>query len=127
MVRTIQPLRTVLKVNISCCKCKKKILKAITSIQGIDKIETDVAKGTVMVTGNADPFEIIVCTRKAAKYAEVDSIGPPPSPSKESDEKSQKDTDGENPPKMHPTCSVCEPIAIVHVADVPCSTPCSLM
>ncbi|GLU13764.1 hypothetical protein SLE2022_303780 [Rubroshorea leprosula] len=123
MVRTIQPLRTVLKVNISCCKCKKKILKAITSIQGIDKIETDVAKGTVMVTGNADPFEIIVCTRKAAKYAEVDSIGPPPSPSKESDEKSQteKDTDG------HHTCSVCEPIAIVHVADVPCSTPCSLM
>ncbi|CAM8956985.1 unnamed protein product [Rhodiola kirilowii] len=52
--------KTVLKVDISCDKCKKKILKAITGLQGVDKIEIDEAKGTITVTGNADPYEIIV-------------------------------------------------------------------
>jgi len=74
--------RTVLKVDISCLKCKKKILKAVTGLEGVDQIEVDAAKGTLTVTGNADPYEIIVRCRKAGKFAEVVSVGPPPAPPK---------------------------------------------
>lgn len=41
------------------------------------------AKGTLSVTGNADPYKIIVSARKAAgKHADVISVGPPPAPPK---------------------------------------------
>ncbi|KAB2618752.1 hypothetical protein D8674_014621 [Pyrus ussuriensis x Pyrus communis] len=58
--------RTVLKVDIHCQKCQRKLLKAC-----VDKLEVDAAKGTLTVTGDCDPYEIIVRTRKACKYAEV--------------------------------------------------------
>lgn len=49
----------------------------------VDKIEVDEGKGTLAVTGNADPYKIIVRTRKAGKHAEVVSIGAPPPPPKQ--------------------------------------------
>ncbi|KAK3025019.1 hypothetical protein RJ639_044628 [Escallonia herrerae] len=80
-------LKTVLKVDITCEKCKKKLLKAVSGLQGVDKIEIDGAKGTLTVTGETDPYEIIVRTKKAGKFVEVVSIGPPPAPPKKPDEK----------------------------------------
>ncbi|KAK4346869.1 hypothetical protein RND71_033208 [Anisodus tanguticus] len=74
--------KTVLKVDVSCDKCKKKILKAVSGLPGVEKIEIDGVKGTLSVTGNADPYEVIVRSRKAGKFAEVVSIGPPPAPTK---------------------------------------------
>ncbi|CAN0861652.1 Heavy metal-associated isoprenylated plant protein 34 [Linum grandiflorum] len=71
--------RTVVRVDISCSKCKKKILKAVSLVPGVDKVEIDEVKGTVAVTGNADPYEIITRIRKRGKDVEVLSIGPPPS------------------------------------------------
>ncbi|XP_059645329.1 heavy metal-associated isoprenylated plant protein 43-like [Cornus florida] len=82
--------RTVLKVDISCQKCKKKLLKAVTGLEGVDKVEVDEAKGTLTVTGDADPYEIIVRTRKAGKHAEVVSIGPPPAPPKQDAKKPEE-------------------------------------
>ncbi|KAJ6997142.1 heavy metal-associated isoprenylated plant protein 43-like [Populus alba x Populus x berolinensis] len=79
--------RTVLKVDISCEKCKKKLLKAVSTLEGVDKIEADQAKGTLTVTGNADPYEIIMRTRKTGKHADVVSIGPPPAPPKQDGQK----------------------------------------
>ncbi|KAL2348553.1 hypothetical protein Fmac_002553 [Flemingia macrophylla] len=70
--------KTILKVDINCLKCKMKLIKAVSSLQGVDKIEADEGKGTLTVTGDADPYEIIVRVRKAGKHAEVVSIGPPP-------------------------------------------------
>ncbi|KHN36080.1 hypothetical protein glysoja_003203 [Glycine soja] len=72
--------KTVLKVDISCLKCKRKLLKIVSSLQGVDKIEADEGKGTLTVTGDADPYEIIVRIRKAGKHAEVVSVGPPRDP-----------------------------------------------
>ncbi|WCJ24976.1 Heavy metal transport/detoxification superfamily protein [Euphorbia peplus] len=84
--------RTVLKVDISCQKCKKKILKAVSTLEGVDKIEVDEAKGTLTVTGNVDPYKVIIRTRKAGKHnnAEVISIGPPPPPPKPPQDQAQK-------------------------------------
>ncbi|XP_057966907.1 heavy metal-associated isoprenylated plant protein 43-like [Malania oleifera] len=75
--------RTVLKVNISCQKCQKRLLKAVSRLQGVDKIEVDSANGILTVTGDADPYDIIVLSRKACSYVEVVSIGPPPAPPKQ--------------------------------------------
>ncbi|XVE82576.1 hypothetical protein DITRI_Ditri16bG0016800 [Diplodiscus trichospermus] len=74
--------KTVLKVDILCHKCKKKLLNATSGLQDVDKIEVDVAKGTISVTGDADPYNIILCARKVGKFVELVSVGPPPAPPK---------------------------------------------
>ncbi|CAN1814046.1 ToMV susceptible protein tm-1(GCR26) [Linum perenne] len=64
--------RTVLRVDISCAKCKKKLLKAVS-----------------VVPGNADPYEVIVRTKRTGNYVEVVSIGPPPPPPPSSSKQQQ--------------------------------------
>ncbi|KAH7658786.1 Copper chaperone domain-containing protein [Dioscorea alata] len=85
--------RIVLKVDVSCQKCKRKLMQAISRSQGVDKIEIDVIKSTVTVTGDADPIEVIMRTRKAGKFAEIISIGPPPPPPKQTVEPVKKTED----------------------------------
>uniref|UniRef100_A0ACD5V1E7 Uncharacterized protein n=1 Tax=Avena sativa TaxID=4498 RepID=A0ACD5V1E7_AVESA len=72
--------RTVLRVDTSCGKCKRKVLLAVSSLQGVDKIEIDSEKGTMTVTGGVDPVEAVEATRrKTGKRADIVTIGPPPS------------------------------------------------
>ncbi|KAL4577654.1 hypothetical protein LXL04_013765 [Taraxacum kok-saghyz] len=91
--------RTVLKVQLSTDKCKKKILRSVSGLQGVDKIEIDVAKGTVTITGDADPYEIISRTKKAGKFVEVVTVGPPPAPPKKPEEKKPEE---KKPPEKKP-------------------------
>ncbi|XP_009791039.1 heavy metal-associated isoprenylated plant protein 2-like [Nicotiana tabacum] len=120
--------KTVLKVDVSCDKCKKKILKAVSGLPGVEKIEIDGTKGTLSVTGDADPYEVIVRSRKAGKFAEVVSIGPPPAPPKPDGQKMPEEKKPEQKPKpqaqmyappppiMPPVCAVCQGITpVVHV------------
>ncbi|KAI3519225.1 hypothetical protein L1887_08252 [Cichorium endivia] len=125
--------RTVLKVLLPCEKCKKKVLKSVSGVQGVDKIEIDEAKGTLTVTGDADPYEIILRTRKAIKCVEVVTIGPPPAPQKKPDEKKPPEKKPE--PNAHfslcnmslpNSCVVCRPMAVVHMPPEPCTT-CTIM
>ncbi|XP_015691979.1 heavy metal-associated isoprenylated plant protein 43-like [Oryza brachyantha] len=74
--------KTVLRVDTSCDKCKRKVLQAVSGLQGVDKIEIDSEKSTMTVTGSADPVDVIERTRKAGKRAEVVTVGPPASSSK---------------------------------------------
>ncbi|XP_023003318.1 heavy metal-associated isoprenylated plant protein 43-like [Cucurbita maxima] len=98
-------IKTVLKLDISCQKCKTKVLKAVTSLEDVDKVETDEAKGTIGVIGKADPYKIVKITRKAVssagKVVEVVSIGPPPKP----DEKKPED----KKPDPVPCICTCPP------------------
>ncbi|XVF17936.1 hypothetical protein REPUB_Repub10bG0167800 [Reevesia pubescens] len=117
--------KTVLKVDISCHKCKKKLLKAISGLQGVDKIEVDAAKGTISVTGDADPYDIIVRTRKAGKFVELISVGPPPAPPKQEpqkkpEEKPEPKKDDKKPdPKTQihnpQTCPICQQMSVVYM------------
>ncbi|KAL7615055.1 hypothetical protein Lser_V15G07239 [Lactuca serriola] len=124
--------RTVLKVQLSCEKSKKKILRSVSGVQGVDKIEMDVAKGTVTVTGDADPYEIILRTKKAGKFVEVVTIGPPPAPPKKPEEKkpeekkpAEKKTEEKKPKEdvqilpynMHipQDCVVCRQMTMEHM------------
>ncbi|KAL1567919.1 heavy metal-associated isoprenylated plant protein 43-like [Salvia divinorum] len=113
--------KTVLKVNISCNKCKTNILKAVSGLPGVDKVEVDGAKGTLSVTGDADPYEIIVKTRKVGKFAEVVSIGPPPKPQEKKPEpKKPEEKKAEQKPleQIHHTpfiCPLCERLPVYPV------------
>lgn len=109
-------------------------LSDFLQIAGVDKVETDVEKGTLTVTGDADPYEIIVRTRKAGKFAEVVSIGPPPAPPKK--EPDEKKPDPKKPdektqahiPYMPHNCLVCERVAMVPVGQWDEPTPsCSIL
>lgn len=79
------------------------------------------------ITGDADPYEIIVRTRKTGKFVEVVTIGPPPAPPKKPEEKKtdEKKTDGKKPdekkaeahihmPYVGHGCPICERMAFVH-------------
>ncbi|KAL0432095.1 UNVERIFIED_CONTAM: hypothetical protein Sradi_0835500 [Sesamum radiatum] len=118
--------KTVLKVDISCEKCKTKILKAVSGIPGVDKVEIDGAKGTLSVTGDADPYEIIVKTRKAGKFAQVVSIGPPPPPPQKQDVQEKKKPEAKKPQEKKaqethethipfPACPIYDRIPIIPV------------
>ncbi|KAK9990990.1 hypothetical protein SO802_025975 [Lithocarpus litseifolius] len=108
--------RTVLKVDIACQKCKKKLFKAVSSLQGVDKVEVDEGKGTLTVTGSADPYEIIVRARKTAKFAQVVSIGPPPGPPKKDEKKPDEKKPDPKPQDCYvPHHCVCERVGVVHI------------
>ncbi|XP_044470634.1 heavy metal-associated isoprenylated plant protein 43-like isoform X2 [Mangifera indica] len=124
--------RTVLKVIISCKKCKRELLKAVAALQGLDKIEVDEAKGTLTVTGSADPYDIITRTKKTGKFVDVVSIGPPPAPPKQPGKKTdeKKPEEKKNPEKAedkgpvvhYPPYYICplwEGMAVVHVDPYP--------
>lgn len=96
----------------------------------MEKIEIDEAKGTLSVTGDADPYEVIVRSRKAGKFAEVISIGPPPAPPKQDGPKKPEEKKpgpipkpepiaqmyGPPPPLMPPVCTCCQGLPhVVHV------------
>ncbi|KAL5215175.1 hypothetical protein ABZP36_004327 [Zizania latifolia] len=116
--------RTVLKVDTSCVKCKRKVLRAVSGLQGVDKIEIDSEKSTMTVTGSVDPVDVIERTRKAGKRADVLTIGPPPPASSSSSKPEEK----KKPPaeeKKSPSVAAAEkrapepPPATVYVHYVP--------
>ncbi|KAL8143384.1 hypothetical protein V2J09_016416 [Rumex salicifolius] len=87
------PKVTVLKVSITCDKCKVKLLKAVAGIEGVNKIETDGEKSTLTVVGVADPHAIVSCARKVGPV-EIVSIADPKKPEdikKEEEAKKKKE------------------------------------
>ncbi|KAF7018851.1 hypothetical protein CFC21_032097 [Triticum aestivum] len=124
--------RTVLRVDTSCAKCKRKVLLAVSSLQGVDKIEIDSEKGTMTVTGGVDPVDVVEATRrKAGKRADVLTIGPPPSASTASKPEEKKKPEQQQKPqqqweeKKHVAAErrALEPPVTVYVHHVPAPPP----
>ncbi|XVF62082.1 hypothetical protein PTKIN_Ptkin08bG0189100 [Pterospermum kingtungense] len=109
--------KTVLKVDISSYKFRKKLLKAISGLQGVDKIETDAAKGTISVTGDADPYDIIVRSRKAGNFVELVSVGPPPAPQKQEPQKKADEKKPDPKSQIHnpETCPICRQMSVLYM------------
>ncbi|KAH9606453.1 hypothetical protein KSS87_002851 [Heliosperma pusillum] len=70
--------KTVLKVDVSCERCKQQVFSIVSGLEGVNKLEADPEKNTLMIIGDADPYAIIKCLRKAGKNAQFVSVGPPP-------------------------------------------------
>ncbi|OEL24350.1 hypothetical protein BAE44_0014629 [Dichanthelium oligosanthes] len=110
---------TVLKVDTSCAKCKRKVLQAVSGLQGIDKIEVDSEKSTMTVTGTVDPVNVIKQARKAGRRASVVSIGSPPKPAEEKKPEEQKKTTEEKKTSADAEKKAPEQPATVFVHHVP--------
>ncbi|CAL9108096.1 unnamed protein product, partial [Musa textilis] len=59
----------VLKVNICCDGCQKKVKKLLQKIDGVYTTTIDAEERKVTVTGNVDPAVLITKLRKAGKHA----------------------------------------------------------
>ncbi|KEH36770.1 heavy metal-associated isoprenylated plant protein 33 [Medicago truncatula] len=63
--------KCVLKVNMHCDGCKKKVKKTLQKIDGVYTIEIDIEQGKVIVAGNIDPDVLIKKLAKSKKHAEL--------------------------------------------------------
>ncbi|XP_010907378.1 uncharacterized protein [Elaeis guineensis] len=61
----------VLKVNIHCDGCKKKVKKLLHKIEGVYLTYIDAEQGKVTVSGNVDPAILLKKLNKAGKHAEL--------------------------------------------------------
>ncbi|CDP10837.1 unnamed protein product [Coffea canephora] len=61
----------VLRVNIHCEGCKKKIRKTLLKIDGVYAVKIDVDQQKVTVTGNVDPATLIKKLATAGRHAEL--------------------------------------------------------
>ncbi|KAK6924402.1 hypothetical protein RJ641_010602 [Dillenia turbinata] len=65
-------VQTVLKVDVSCLKCKKQLLKSISQLIGVDKIEVDAAKGA----SRSRPIRDHNAIEESRKFVDVLVLGP---------------------------------------------------
>ncbi|GLJ10210.1 hypothetical protein SUGI_0124120 [Cryptomeria japonica] len=81
--------KIVLKLSIEDEKSKKRALKAVAGVQGVESVAVDMKEKKMTVIGEADP---VIVTSKLRKYgyAEVLSVGP------------AKEEKKEPPPKQEP-------------------------
>ncbi|CAN0913753.1 Heavy metal-associated isoprenylated plant protein 37 [Linum grandiflorum] len=61
----------VLKVNVDCEGCRKKVWKLLKKIDGVYSIEIDVESQEVTVSGAVHAATLIKMLNKAGKYAEL--------------------------------------------------------
>lgn len=108
--------KTVVSVELLCSKCKKKVMKLIARIEGVNSIVLDSSKSQATVIGDADPAMILKKVRKFRKSAAFVSIGPP---------KEEKKDEKKDPVAYVPkTCQKCEVWYVFGEDDY---NPCSIL
>ncbi|KAH7658785.1 Copper chaperone domain-containing protein [Dioscorea alata] len=115
-------MKTVVAVDMLCAKCKKKVLKLIARIEGINSVTLDSSKGLVTVVGDADPTCIIRNIRKFRKSAMFVTIGPFKEEKKE-EKKDEKKDKVDNIPR---TCQKCDTWFIIREDDY-FYNPCAIL
>lgn len=61
----------ILKTNIHCHGCEKKIRKLLQDIRGVDKFSIDAEQGRITVSGTIDPQTLMKLLRKTGKKSEL--------------------------------------------------------
>ncbi|KAI4364599.1 hypothetical protein MLD38_020670 [Melastoma candidum] len=61
----------VLRVNIHCHGCERKVMKLLRRTEGVYAAKVDAEQGMVTVTGNVDPGLLIWRLEKSGKHAEL--------------------------------------------------------
>ncbi|KAK9133971.1 hypothetical protein Scep_013499 [Stephania cephalantha] len=114
------PEEIVLRVDMHCEACARKVIRALKGFQGVEDVKTDCKSHKVIVKGKtADPLK--VCERVQRKSGrKVEIISPLPKPSEEEkkeeekkEEKKEEEKKDEPPPvitvilKMYMHCEAC--------------------
>ncbi|XP_068315694.1 heavy metal-associated isoprenylated plant protein 39-like [Pyrus communis] len=85
--------KVVLKLELYGDKCKKRAMKAVSGLEGLDSISLDMKDKKLTATGDIDPVDLVERLRKLCR-TEIVSVGP----AKE-EEKKKKEEEKKKDPK----------------------------
>ncbi|XP_057842358.2 heavy metal-associated isoprenylated plant protein 39-like [Cryptomeria japonica] len=98
--------KMVLKSSIEDEKSKKKALKAVAGLEGVDSVAVDMKEKKITVIGAADPVFLTSKLRKFA-YTELLTVGPTKEEKKEAPKQEQKKEEKKTEPPatifIHPS------------------------
>ncbi|XP_061947278.1 heavy metal-associated isoprenylated plant protein 39-like isoform X2 [Populus nigra] len=81
--------KAVLKVELHDEKAKKKAMKTVSGLSGVDSLSIDMKEKKMTVTGDIDPVCIVSKLRKLC-CTEIVTVGPAKEPEKKKDETPKK-------------------------------------
>ncbi|KAL8149920.1 hypothetical protein AgCh_006795 [Apium graveolens] len=95
------PITVVLKIDLHCEGCAKKVRRSVKNFEGVEKVKTDSANNKITVTGTVEPEKL----REKVEYKtkkKVELVSPQPKkdekkanakPEKKADDKPEKKTE----------------------------------
>ncbi|KAI5400347.1 heavy metal-associated isoprenylated plant protein 39 [Lathyrus oleraceus] len=100
--------KIVLQVEIHDDKTKKKAMKAISNISGVESVSLDMKDQKLTLTGDIDPVQVVTKLRKLC-LPKILSVGPAKEPKKEEKKKvTEEKKDQSKNSAAHGVVKVCE-------------------
>ncbi|XP_057842343.1 heavy metal-associated isoprenylated plant protein 39 [Cryptomeria japonica] len=88
--------KMVLKLSIENEKSKKRALKTVAGVQGVESVAVDMKEKKMTVIGEVDPVNVTSKLRKFG-YTELLSVGPAKEEKKEAPQKQEAKKEGKKP------------------------------
>ncbi|GAV59851.1 HMA domain-containing protein [Cephalotus follicularis] len=101
-----EPPEIVLKVDMHCEACARKVARSLKGFEGVEVVTTDIKASKVVVKGKAaNPIK--VCERLQKKSGKkVEIISPLPKPTEENKEEKKEDSNEEQKQEPHTVVTV---------------------
>ncbi|GLJ53053.1 hypothetical protein SUGI_1130220 [Cryptomeria japonica] len=110
--------KMVLKLTIEDEKRKRKVLKVVTAIEGVDSVVVEMNESKITVIGNADPVCVTGRLRKFGfGHAELLTVGPAEEKKKDEEEDEKKEEKKPETPKLFYVYPPCNGYGYSYVSD----------